>query len=183
MAAVVVAPDARGRVRPPRDLAQPRTERSHGSHIPLGMRPCDRASGAGTWCYGKRVKGATREADRGGFIYSSARTSAAVFSAGIAGALRRKFCGRRGCRVAGTAVSDYPHRPRVLLATLSQRTSSKGRAYLSGYLGKAKVLGFEGDADKWGNPTWDLYVSEPEPRDGDSPTNGRRAPQPHQIGR
>jgi hypothetical protein len=55
--------------------------------------------------------------------------------------------------------------PRVLLTTLSARTSAKGRRYLAGWLGKASVVAFEGQPDKWGNPTWDVYLSEPEPRE------------------
>jgi hypothetical protein len=70
-------------------------------------------------------------------------------------------------------------RPRVLLAKLSVRTSSKGREYLSGWLGKASVVGFQGDPDKFGNPVWDVYVSEPEPKDGTA-TTAPRAPQQHQ---
>ena len=71
-------------------------------------------------------------------------------------------------------MSDYPRRPRVLLASLSVRTSGQGREYLSGYLGKARVVGFAGEPDKYGNPTWDIFVSEPEPRSGDSGSS--RAP-------
>ena len=55
--------------------------------------------------------------------------------------------------------------PRVLLATLSVRTSARGRPYLSGFLGKARVVAFEGEPDRWGNATWDIFVAEPEPRD------------------
>lgn len=55
--------------------------------------------------------------------------------------------------------------PRVLLMTLSERTSARGNAYLAGWLGKASVVAFRGDPDKFGNPTWSVYVSEPEPRD------------------
>src|SRR4051794_29307515 len=54
--------------------------------------------------------------------------------------------------------------PRVLLLQLSERTSAKGNAYLSGWLGKASVVAFRGEDDKHGNPTWDLFVSEPQPR-------------------
>jgi hypothetical protein len=55
---------------------------------------------------------------------------------------------------------------KVLLATLSVRTSAKGRPYLSGWLGKASVVAFEGEPDKFGNPTWNIYLCEPEPREG-----------------
>ena len=55
---------------------------------------------------------------------------------------------------------------RVLLTTLSVRTSAKGNAYLAGWLGKASVVAFPGEADKFGNPTWDIFVAEPEPREG-----------------
>ena len=54
--------------------------------------------------------------------------------------------------------------PHVLLLTLSERTSGKGNRYLSGWLGKASVVAFAGEPDKHGNPTWDLFVSEPQPR-------------------
>src|SRR4051794_24161880 len=53
---------------------------------------------------------------------------------------------------------------RVLLMQLSERTSAKGNAYLSGWLGKASVVAFRGEDDKHGNPTWDLFGSTPEPR-------------------
>ena len=42
----------------------------------------------------------------------------------------------------------------------------KGRQYLSGFLGKSRVIAFEGEADRYGNPTWDIFVGEPEARDG-----------------
>jgi hypothetical protein len=42
--------------------------------------------------------------------------------------------------------------PRVLLATLSVRTSAKSNEYLVGWLGKASVVGFPGEPDKFGNP-------------------------------
>lgn len=62
--------------------------------------------------------------------------------------------------------------PRVLLTTLSVRTSAKGNQYLAGWLGKASVVAFAGEPDKFGNPTWDLYLCEPEPREG-QPRPGR----------
>ena len=34
--------------------------------------------------------------------------------------------------------------PKVLLATLAIRTSAKGRPYLSGWLGKSRLVGFPG---------------------------------------
>jgi hypothetical protein len=66
----------------------------------------------------------------------------------------------------GQAVSPGPC---VLLLTLSARTSAKGRLYLSGWLGKASVVAFPGEPDKHGNPTWDLFVSTPEPRPEQQP--------------
>src|SRR4051794_38847519 len=66
--------------------------------------------------------------------------------------------------------------PRVLLMQLSERTSGKGNTYLSGWLGKASVA-FAGEPDKHGNPTWDLFVSTPEPRAEAKSTNfGGSAP-------
>jgi hypothetical protein len=49
--------------------------------------------------------------------------------------------------------------PRVLLAVLSQRTSAKGRPYLSGWLGKARVVAFAGEPDARGDPTWERSTS------------------------
>jgi hypothetical protein len=40
---------------------------------------------------------------------------------------------------------------RVHLLTLSERTSAKGNEYLSGWLGRASVVAFRGEPDKWGN--------------------------------
>ena len=54
--------------------------------------------------------------------------------------------------------------PKVLLTTLTERTSAKGNVYLAGWLGKARVVGFRGEEDEHGQPTWNLYLQEPEPR-------------------
>ena len=62
-----------------------------------------------------------------------------------------------------------PRTPRVLLLTLSRRTSAKGREYLSGYLGKTSVVGFPGEPDKFRNETWDLFVSPAPPRQQSPP--------------
>ena len=51
--------------------------------------------------------------------------------------------------------------PKVLLTTLSVRTSKSGRPYVTGWLGKAKLVGFAGAPDKWGNQTIDLYLQQP----------------------
>jgi hypothetical protein len=47
---------------------------------------------------------------------------------------------------------------KVLIATLWQRTSGKGTEYLSGFLGKARIIGFRGEPMADGTPTWDIYV-------------------------
>src|SRR3954447_7700815 len=53
--------------------------------------------------------------------------------------------------------------PRVLLMQLSERTSARGNRYFSGWLGKASVVVFQADEpDKYGNPQWSMYLSEPE---------------------
>ena len=54
--------------------------------------------------------------------------------------------------------------PKVLLTTLTERTSAKGNLYLTGWLTKARVVGFRGDDDDQGHPVWNIYLSEPEPR-------------------
>ncbi len=67
--------------------------------------------------------------------------------------------------------------PRVLLMQLSERTSAKGNAYLSGWLGRASVVAFRGEPDKHGNETWDLFVSTPEPRPEAGQARPERRPQ------
>jgi len=57
--------------------------------------------------------------------------------------------------------------PRVLLAELTERTSAAGNRYVSGFLGKARIIGFWGDGeDREGNTTsvLRLFVQEPEQR-------------------
>jgi hypothetical protein len=48
---------------------------------------------------------------------------------------------------------------KVLIATLWQRTSRKGTEYLSGFLGKARIIGFKGEPTADGTPTWDVYLT------------------------
>lgn len=68
---------------------------------------------------------------------------------------------------------------RVHLMTLSVRTSGKGNTYLAGWLGKASVVAFAGEPDKFGNETWDVYVAAPEPRqDAPQPGDASRSPRP-----
>lgn len=67
---------------------------------------------------------------------------------------------------------DRPNRPKVLLLRLSQRTSGKGNVYLSGWMGAARLVGFRGEDDENGNPVWELFAAEPEPR-GERPAPGR----------
>jgi hypothetical protein len=66
------------------------------------------------------------------------------------------------------------HSPRVLLTRLSCRTSSKGREYLSGFLGCARVVAFKAaEPNKFGNEQWELYVAEPQQRDDSRSAQGR----------
>jgi hypothetical protein len=57
-----------------------------------------------------------------------------------------------------------PHEPKVLLLTLSERTSARGNKYMRGWLGRAAVVAFQGEKDEAGNQSLDVYVSTPEPR-------------------
>lgn len=66
--------------------------------------------------------------------------------------------------------------PKVLLTTLTERVSAKGNVYLSGWLAKARVVGFRGEDDEHGHPTWNLYLQEPEPRPHAAPSEPREAP-------
>jgi hypothetical protein len=47
---------------------------------------------------------------------------------------------------------------RVLLTTLWERTSDKGNEYLSGFLGKARIIGFRGKPTADGIQTWEIYL-------------------------
>ena len=60
--------------------------------------------------------------------------------------------------------------PKVLLTTLTERTSAKGNVYLTGWLAKARIVGFRDDDDEHGNPVWNLYLSEPERRENGQST-------------
>jgi hypothetical protein len=62
--------------------------------------------------------------------------------------------------------------PRVLILRLSERTSSRGNVYLSGYFGAARLIGFKAaENDRFGNEQWEIYAVEPAPRatGGDQP--------------
>ncbi len=48
---------------------------------------------------------------------------------------------------------------KVLIATLWHRTSERGNEYLSGFLGKARIVAFRGEPTLDGIPTWNLYLS------------------------
>jgi hypothetical protein len=68
--------------------------------------------------------------------------------------------------------------PKVLLTTLTERTSAKGNVYLTGWLAKARVVGFRGDDDEHGNPVWNLYLSEPERRENGQAGTSERPERP-----
>lgn len=48
---------------------------------------------------------------------------------------------------------------KVLIATMWHRTSERGNEYLSGFLGKARIVAFRGEPTADGIPTWNLYLS------------------------
>jgi hypothetical protein len=51
---------------------------------------------------------------------------------------------------------------RVLLMMLSEKTSAKGSLYMTGWLGKAKVVAFKSrEPDKYGNEQWEVFVATP----------------------
>jgi hypothetical protein len=49
--------------------------------------------------------------------------------------------------------------PKILLTTLWQCTSERGNEYLSGFLGKARIVGFRGEPREDGTPTWNIYLT------------------------
>ena len=57
-----------------------------------------------------------------------------------------------------------PDQSKVLLTVLSERTSAAGNRYLSGWLGKARVVGFL-DKDATASETiWNVFVQTPAPK-------------------
>jgi hypothetical protein len=51
--------------------------------------------------------------------------------------------------------------PLVLMTQLSERVSANGTRYLSGYLGKARLVGFlDKDKDQYGNSVFKLFVQD-----------------------
>jgi hypothetical protein len=48
---------------------------------------------------------------------------------------------------------------KIQLRTLSQRTCERGNEYLTGFFGKARVIGFRGKPTADGTPTWNLHVT------------------------
>jgi hypothetical protein len=68
-----------------------------------------------------------------------------------------------------TAMShDRERRPRALFAELEIRTSERtARQWLSGWLGRCRLIGFEADQpNERGHRVIKLYVEEVEPREG-----------------
>ena len=47
---------------------------------------------------------------------------------------------------------------KVLLCTLWQRTSARGNEYLSGFVGKARIIAFRGEPTADGTLTWNVYL-------------------------
>ena len=67
-----------------------------------------------------------------------------------------------------------PPQARVLFATLTECVSGRGSAYLRGWAGASNLVAFAGEPDEQGRPTWDLYLTERQPRDG-TPAPPQRA--------
>jgi hypothetical protein len=67
-------------------------------------------------------------------------------------------------------VSGGQREAKLLLCELVERTSARGTRYLSGWLGKARLVAFAGEPDEEGHRTWSVYASEPGKRpSGDRP--------------
>jgi hypothetical protein len=66
---------------------------------------------------------------------------------------------------------------KILIANLWQRTSANGNEYLSGFLGKARIIGFRGEPTADGTPTWDIYIAPGKQQsEAAEPASLRRAP-------
>ena len=70
---------------------------------------------------------------------------------------------------------------KVLIATLWHRTSERGNEYLSGFLGKARIVAFRGEPTAEGTPTWNLYLTPgKEQEEGTHRPAAHRAAPPRQ---
>lgn len=58
---------------------------------------------------------------------------------------------------------------KVLLAVLKERQSAKGNRYLSGWLGKARLIAFQDKDAPEGEIVWQVYAQTPEERDQGEP--------------
>jgi hypothetical protein len=54
---------------------------------------------------------------------------------------------------------------KVLLAVLKERQSAKGNRYLSGWLGKARLIAFQDKDAPEGEVIWQVYAQTPEDRE------------------
>jgi hypothetical protein len=68
--------------------------------------------------------------------------------------------------------------PKVLIASLWQRTSASGNEYLSGFLGKARIVGFRGEPTADGTPTWNLFLTPGKEQTEARAAAPRRSPRP-----
>ena len=62
---------------------------------------------------------------------------------------------------------------KILLVTLWERISAKGNTYLTGFLGKARIIGFKGEPTADGTPTWDIFL-EPGKEQEERGSSGQR---------
>ena len=57
------------------------------------------------------------------------------------------------------AESDPVNEPKVLLTTVSVRKSARtGKSWLPGWLGRSRLIGFQGEDDRYGNPTFFFLI-------------------------
>jgi hypothetical protein len=68
--------------------------------------------------------------------------------------------------------------PKILLCNLWQRTSANGNEYLSGFIGKARIIGFRGEPTADGTPTWDIYIAPGKEQTEARAAAPRRSPRP-----
>jgi hypothetical protein len=66
-------------------------------------------------------------------------------------------------------------RPPMRVVAAEGGHTQRGNRYLSGFLGKARVVGFQGEPREDGTPTWKLYVA---PGSDDRRTNGEHPDRP-----
>jgi hypothetical protein len=70
-----------------------------------------------------------------------------------------------GARRQDVGTLGRQSQPKILLLRLSERASSRGNIYLTGWCSAARLVDFKAaEPDKFGCPQWEIFAAEPDKR-------------------